>query len=72
MTPLRQRMIEGMQVRNFSLRTQATYVHQVARFAGHFRRSPEALGPAELRAYQVHLTVERRLAPNSIVVGIAR
>jgi integrase/recombinase XerD len=65
MTRLRQRMLEDMQARNFSPRTQATYQHQVARFAGHFRRSPEVLGPAELRAYQVYLTVEKRLAPNS-------
>ena len=64
MTPLRHRMIEDMQVRNFSPRTQATYLHQVARFAGHFGRSPEVLGPAELRAYQVFLTTEKRLAPN--------
>ena len=71
MTPLRQRMIEDMQVRNFSPRTQATYQHQVARFACHFRRSPDALGPAELRAYQVYLTVEKRLAPNSILTAVA-
>jgi integrase/recombinase XerD len=71
MTPLRQRMTEDMQVRNFSPRTQATYVQQVARFVGHFRRSPEALGPAEFRAYQVYLTVEKRLVPNSILTVVA-
>ena len=71
MTPLRQRMIEDMQVRNFSPRTQATYLHQVARFAGHFGRSPEVLGPAELRAYQVFLTTEKRLAPNSILTAVS-
>ncbi len=71
MTPLRQRMIEDMQVRNFSPRTQATYLDQVARFASHFGRSPDALGPAELRAYQVYLTVEKRLAPNSILTAVA-
>jgi integrase/recombinase XerD len=64
-------MLEAMQVRNFSPRTQATYQHQVARFASHFRRSPEALGPAELRAYQVYLTTEKRLAPNSILTAVA-
>jgi len=71
MTPLRQRMIEDMQVRNFSPRTQATYLHQVARFAGHFGRSPEVLGPADLRAYQVFLTTEKRLAPNSILTAVS-
>jgi site-specific recombinase XerD len=64
-------MIEDMQVRNFSPRTQATYLHQVARFADHFGRSPEVLGPAELRAYQVFLTTEKRLAPNSILTAVS-
>jgi site-specific recombinase XerD len=64
-------MIEDMQVRNFSPRTQATYLHQVARFAGHFGRSPEVLGPADLRAYQVFLTTEKRLAPNSILTAVS-
>jgi len=71
MTPLRQRMTEDMQVRNFSPHTQATYLHQVARFACHFRQSPEALGPEEIRAYQVYLTVEKRLAPSSILTAVA-
>jgi integrase/recombinase XerD len=33
MTPLRQRMIEDMQVRNFSPHTQSAYVLQVSLFA---------------------------------------
>ncbi len=44
-----------MQVRNLSQRTQATYIQQVSLFARHFHRSPEALGPEEIRAYQVFL-----------------
>ena len=39
----------------------------VARFACHFGRSPAHLGPEEIRAYQVYLTTERRLAPSSLV-----
>ena len=45
MRPLRQRMIEDMQIRNLALNTQKTYVEQVARFAGHFHASPDRLGP---------------------------
>ena len=56
MTPLRRRMIEDMQVRNLSPVTQPCYVHAVARFARHFDRSPDRLGLAEIRAYQIHLT----------------
>ena len=55
MTRLRQRMIEDLRIRNYSPRTEETYVFQVARFAKHFGRSPEVLGPEEIRAYQLHL-----------------
>ena len=71
MTTLRQRMIEDMQVRNFSPRTQALYVLQVALFARHFRQAPDALGPEAIRAYQLYLTNERKLAPSSILVAVA-
>ena len=45
MTPLRRRMIEDMQIRNLAPRTQVSYVEQVDRFARHFHKSPERLGP---------------------------
>ena len=61
MTPLRQRMIEDMQVRNLSPHTIDCYVRQVALFARYFNRSPELLGPDEIRAYQLHLVHERKL-----------
>jgi integrase/recombinase XerD len=56
MNPLRRRMIEDMQVRNLSPVTRRCYVHAVAKFARHFNRSPDRLGLAEIRAYQIHLT----------------
>lgn len=54
-TPLRQKMIEDLQIRNRSPRTIETYVSHVARFALFHGRSPEELGPEHVRAYQVHL-----------------
>ena len=71
MTLLRQRMIEDMQVRNLAPHTQATYVLHVSLFARHFRKSPELLGPEEIRDYQLYLTNQRKLAPSSIVVTTA-
>jgi integrase len=56
MNPLRRRMIEDMKIRNLSPRTQRCYVHAVAKFAQHFNRSPDRLGLAENRSYQIHLT----------------
>ena len=71
MTSLRQRMTEDMQVRNLSPRTQATYILQVSLFARHFHRSPEALGPEQIRAYQVFLVNQKKLAPNSVCLAVA-
>jgi len=68
MTPLRQRMLEDMRVRNLAENTQRSYVQHVAAFARHFERSPEELGPEEIRAYQVYLTDERKLAPASVCI----
>jgi site-specific recombinase XerD len=59
MTPLRQRFIHDLQLRNYSPRTVQTYLHHVIRFARHFGRSPERLGPEEVRQYQLHLLHER-------------
>jgi len=71
MTALRQRFLEDMQIRNLSVNTQRSYVEQVARFARHFGQSPLALGPEEIRAYQVYLTTEKKLAPGSIVIAVS-
>lgn len=62
MTPLRQRMIEDMGVRNLSPRTQRLYVNGVAKFAQYFGKSPERLGPEDIRTYQVYLVYEKHLS----------
>jgi integrase/recombinase XerD len=69
MTVLRQRMLEDMQIRNFSENTRESYLLQVSLFARHFRRSPEGLGPVNIRTYQVYLTNEKKLAPGSIHIA---
>jgi len=71
MTPLRQRMTEDMQVRNLSPHTQTSYVQQVSLFARHFNKSPEKLGPEEIRTYQVYLTNEKKLAAGSVLIAVA-
>src|ERR1043166_1793866 len=71
MTPLRQRMTEDMQVRNLALNTQTSYVQQVSLFARYFNKSPEQLGPEDIRAYQVYLTNERKLSPSSILIAVS-
>jgi site-specific recombinase XerD len=64
-------MTEDMQIRNLSVHTQKCYVLQVSLFARHFSKSPELLGPEQIRAYQIYLTNERKLATKSILIAIA-
>ena len=71
MTVLRRRLLEDMQVRQLSPHTQRAYVESIARFARYFGQSPDALGPEEIRAYQVYLTNDRKLAPSSICIAVS-
>src|SRR5437764_11072355 len=64
MTPLRQRFIDDLRLRNYARRTIDTYVSRIVCFAKHFGRSPDLLGPDEIRAFQLHL-LERRVSWSS-------
>ena len=55
MTPLRQRLLDDMRMRNLSPHTKKAYVSTVARFAKHFKRSPDQLGQEHIREYLLHL-----------------
>lgn len=66
MSPLKQRMLEDMQLRNFSAGTQRSYIHYVTDYAYHYNLSPAKLGLDDIRNYQLHLIEQRQLSPNSI------
>jgi site-specific recombinase XerD len=53
-------MLEDLRVRNYSPRTCDRYIDRVAKFALHFHKSPDLLGPEEVRSYQVHLVDEKK------------
>jgi len=59
MTPLRQRFLDDMRIRNYAARTIESYLAGVSRFAKHFGKSPEQLGTEEIRAFQIHLLHEQ-------------
>src|SRR4029434_6635594 len=67
MTPLRQRMLEDLQLRNYSAHTIRAYLHCVADFAKHFGTSPAHLGPEQVRTYQLFLVQEKQVAWTSVV-----
>src|SRR5258708_37608041 len=70
-TPLRQRMIDDMMVRNFAPNTIVCYLKQVSYFAQHFGRSPDRLGPEEIRRYQIYLAKERNVGISSRTVAVS-
>jgi integrase/recombinase XerD len=60
MTPLRQRMIHDLQLRNRAQGTINAYVRAVAQFARHYGRSPEHLSGEQIRQYLVHMIGQGR------------
>ncbi len=61
MTQLRKQMLEELQRRNYSQTTVKGYLKIVESFAKYFHRSPDQLGPDQIRAYQAYLFTERKL-----------
>ena len=70
MTKLRQRMLEDMTICNLSAHTQKRYLDRVAAFAQYFGRSPERLGPEEIRRYQLYLIQEKQLSASTLTVTV--
>lgn len=70
MTPLRQRMIEDMQLRGLSARTQECYVAAVRQLAAHHHRSPDQLSEEDLRQYFLYLTQEKKVARATATIAL--
>ena len=68
MTPLRQRMLEELQRRNYTTDTIRGYLLAVEQFARYFRKSPELLGAEEIAQFQLHLLREQKLAVGTIAL----
>ena len=69
MTPLRKRMLDELQLRNLSEATIQTYVKAVWRFARHFGKPPDQLGPEDVRQYLLHLRNEKKDAWSTLQVN---
>ena len=66
MKPLRQRMIEDLQIRNYADATIEVYIRSVAQFSQHFGKSPAMLGLEEIRTYQVYLIREKKVSYSTL------
>src|SRR6266852_4861744 len=64
-------MLEELQRRNYSAITTRNYLRVVADFAKYFGKSPDKLGPNELRTYQAYLLQERKVTPGTAVNRVA-
>src|ERR1700730_10016301 len=64
-------MLKELQRRNYSQITTHDYLPVVAGFARHFGKSPDQLGPNELRSYQAYLLRERKVTPGTAVNCVA-
>ena len=69
-TPLRQRMIDDMTVRNLAPNTMLCYLKQVHYLARYFRKSPEQLSPEDIRQYQLYLAKDGKVSVNSRLVAM--
>jgi hypothetical protein len=55
-------MLEDMQLRGFSARTQGCYVAAVRQLADHYHRSPDQLTEEDLREYFLYLANDKKVA----------
>jgi integrase/recombinase XerD len=65
MKKLRQRMVEDMQLRGLSQKTQESYLRSVRQLAEHYHKAPDQISEEELRQYFLYLKNVRRVPHNS-------
>lgn len=71
MTALRQKMIEDMQLRGLSARTQETYVRVVRQLAEYYRKPPDQLSQEELRQYFLHLKNDKHASRSTCTQALS-
>jgi integrase/recombinase XerD len=71
MTPLRQRMIDDMRVRNLSPLTIKLYIDAAIKFSQFFHKSPALLGPEEVRTYQLYLINQKKASWSAFNIAVS-
>ena len=69
-TPLRQKFIDHLTLRQLAERTVKTYIDWVADFARFHGRSPDTLGHPEIKSWVLHLIQQRKLSDSSVTLAI--
>ena len=70
MTELRKRMIESLQLRGMSERTQEAYVRAVRQLAQHYKKSPDLVSEEELRQYFLHMKNVKKYARPTTTIAV--
>jgi integrase/recombinase XerD len=71
MTPLRERFVQDLQLRNRSPKTIEAYVYHVRELARHFKQSPERLGDDQIHCYLLHLLHDKKASWSSYNQAVA-
>jgi site-specific recombinase XerD len=71
-SPLRQRMINDMQMRKLSAKTPAAYLRAVKRLSVYLKHSPAHATPEELRQFQIAMAQEgmSNITLNATITGL--
>ena len=70
MTELRKRMIESLQLRGMSERTQEAYLRAVRQLAQHYKKSPDLVSEEELRQYFLHMKNVKKYARPTTTIAL--
>jgi site-specific recombinase XerD len=69
-TPLRQRLIEDLQLHGFAAKTQDAYVRAVKQLAEYYHKSPDVISEEELRQYLLYLTNEKHVSASTFTIAL--
>jgi integrase/recombinase XerD len=69
-TPLRQRMLDDMQLHGFAAKTQDAYMRAVKQLAEYYRQSPDLISEEELRQYLLHLQNEKHVSASTFTIAL--
>ena len=71
MTPLRERMLGDLRLRNFADTSIESYIRAVRQYAEFFGRSPKELTSEDLRKYLLYLREEKKVAQGTYNQALA-
>ena len=70
MTNLQKRMIECLQLKGLSARTQESYVRAVRQLSEHYHKSPDLITEEELRQYFLYLKNVKHYSRPTMTIAI--